>query len=152
MTLGATEFLRRFFLHVLPKGFVRIRHFGFLANRFRASHPALGRQLLGSSPSSMEEVHSQQMHSESASLWHCPRCRASMVVIQRFTAAELTACIYFDSSYPIQRSRSLAVREHADALVYPVQANDLFHDLPPTLFHVPTARDTTLTGFSRACS
>src|SRR5262249_13254918 len=34
MTLAATEFLRRFFLHVLPKGFVRIRHFGFLANRF----------------------------------------------------------------------------------------------------------------------
>jgi hypothetical protein len=29
MTLAATEFLRRFFLHVLPKGFVRIRHFGF---------------------------------------------------------------------------------------------------------------------------
>ena len=41
MTLGATEFLRRFFLHVLPKGFVRIRHFGFLANRFRASRLAL---------------------------------------------------------------------------------------------------------------
>jgi hypothetical protein len=36
MTLAGTEFLRRFFLHVLPKGFVRIRHFGFLANRFRA--------------------------------------------------------------------------------------------------------------------
>ena len=37
MTLMATEFLRRFFLHVLPRGFVRIRHFGFLANRFRAA-------------------------------------------------------------------------------------------------------------------
>src|SRR5712691_11007304 len=46
MTLVATEFLRRFFLHVLPKGFVRIRHFGFLANRFRASRLALSRQLL----------------------------------------------------------------------------------------------------------
>ena len=41
MTLGATEFLRRFFLHVLPKGFVRIRHFGFLANRFRGFPPSL---------------------------------------------------------------------------------------------------------------
>ena len=37
MTLAATEFLRHFLLHVLPKGFVRIRHFGFLADRFRAS-------------------------------------------------------------------------------------------------------------------
>src|SRR5947209_8764968 len=46
MTLGATEFLRRFFLHVLPKSFVRIRHFGLLANRFRASHLALCRQLM----------------------------------------------------------------------------------------------------------
>jgi hypothetical protein len=35
MTVAATEFLRRFFQHVLPKGFVRIRHFGFLANRQR---------------------------------------------------------------------------------------------------------------------
>jgi hypothetical protein len=35
MTLAATEFLRRFFLHVLPKGFVRIRQFGFLVNRAR---------------------------------------------------------------------------------------------------------------------
>ena len=49
MTLGANEFLRRFFLHVLPRGFVRIRHFGFLANRFRASRLALSRQLLSSS-------------------------------------------------------------------------------------------------------
>ncbi len=97
MTLGATEFLRRFFLHVLPRGFVRIRHFGFLANRFRASRLALGRQLLGSSPT-LEEVHPQQVQSESSSLWHCPRCGASMVLIQRFTAAELTACMFFDSS------------------------------------------------------
>jgi Putative transposase len=46
MALVVTEFLRRFFLHVLPKGFVRIRRFGFLASRFRASRLALGRQLL----------------------------------------------------------------------------------------------------------
>jgi hypothetical protein len=98
MTLGATEFLRRFFLHVLPKGFVRIRHFGFLANRFRASHLALGRQLLGSGPSTRKEVDPQQVQSESSSLWHCPRCGSTMVVIQRFTAAELAVCMYFDSS------------------------------------------------------
>jgi len=98
MTLAATELLRRFFLHVLPKGFVRIRHFGFLANRFRVSRLELGRQLLASSSSIPQEVRTQQVQSESSSLWHCPRCGASMVVIQRFTAAELTACVYFDSS------------------------------------------------------
>ena len=47
MTVTATEFLRRFFLHVLPKGFVRIRYFGFLANRWRADMLAFARQLLG---------------------------------------------------------------------------------------------------------
>jgi Putative transposase len=41
MTLSAIEFLRRFFLHVLPKRFVRIRHFGFLANRWRTARLAL---------------------------------------------------------------------------------------------------------------
>jgi hypothetical protein len=97
MTLSATEFLRRFFLHVLPIGFVRIRHFGFLANRFRASRLALGRQLLASSGSTEHEVRAHELP-ESSSLWHCPRCGASMIVIQRFTAAELSACMYFDSS------------------------------------------------------
>jgi hypothetical protein len=48
MTLLATEFLRRFFLHVLPKGFVKIRYFGFLANRFRAQRLPLCQQLLAS--------------------------------------------------------------------------------------------------------
>jgi hypothetical protein len=98
MTVAAIEFLRRFFLHVLPKGFVRIRHFGFLANRFRASRLALGRQLLASNGSTEQEVRTHDVRSESSSLWHCPRCGASMIVIQRFTAPELSACMYFDSS------------------------------------------------------
>src|SRR5438132_3210599 len=98
MTLTATEFLRRFFLHVLPKGFVRIRHFGFLANRFRASRLALGRQLLACSDPREQQVRTCDVRSESSSLWHCPHCGTSMIVIQRFTAAELSACTYFDSS------------------------------------------------------
>ncbi|HEY4900706.1 MAG TPA: IS91 family transposase [Terriglobales bacterium] len=98
MTLAATEFLRRFFLHVLPKSFVRIRHFGFLANRFRLSRLALCRQLLACSDSAEQEVRTQHVRSETSSLWHCPRCGASMILVQRFTAAELSACIYFDSS------------------------------------------------------
>jgi len=98
MTLTATEFLRRFFLHVLPKGFVRIRHFGFLANRFRASHLLLSRRLLASSSATELRVGTHDLPFEGAYLWHCPRCGASMIVIQRFTAEELSACSYFDSS------------------------------------------------------
>jgi predicted Zn-ribbon and HTH transcriptional regulator len=98
MTLGATEFLRRFFLHVLPKGFVRIRHFGFLGNRFRVSRLAQCRQLLAPGSSAPAETETGKIPSDSSSLWHCPRCGATMIVVQRFTAAELLQCAYFDSS------------------------------------------------------
>ena len=92
MTLLATEFLRRFFLHVLPKGFVRIRYFGFLANRFRAYRLPLCQQLLASDrPPPLGS-------SEAPSHWHCPHCGATMVIIQRLTAVELSLCPYFDSS------------------------------------------------------
>jgi Putative transposase/Transposase zinc-binding domain len=47
MTLAATEFMRRFLLHVLPDGFMRIRHYGYLANRHRQHKLATCRQLLG---------------------------------------------------------------------------------------------------------
>jgi hypothetical protein len=50
VTLSAAEFLRRFLLHVLPKGFVRIRHFGFLANRCRRSRLNRCRELLQMAP------------------------------------------------------------------------------------------------------
>jgi len=96
MTLAATEFLRRFFLHVLPKGFVRIRHFGFLANRFRAKRLSLCRQLLAAdSPSPTPP----QVSSETCATWQCPVCGATMVVIRRLSAEELPSqCSYFDSS------------------------------------------------------
>jgi len=47
MELDATEFMRRFLLHVLPRGFVRIRHYGFLANGHRTAKLASCRKLLG---------------------------------------------------------------------------------------------------------
>ena len=47
MALSAKEFMRRFLLHVLPKGFVRIRHFGFLSNRHKKTNIELARKLTG---------------------------------------------------------------------------------------------------------
>jgi len=88
-------------------------HFGFLANRFRASRLALGRQLLGSGPSTRKQVHPQQVQSESSSLWHCPRCGSTMVVIHRSTAAELSAtrCQSSSSSArPTEPQRRPAIR------------------------------------------
>jgi hypothetical protein len=87
MALGATEFLRRFFLHVPPRGFVRIRHFGFLANRWRASRLAISRQLLSTNSPTTAPAVTGPACSGTSSLWHCPRCGAAMIVIQRFTAA-----------------------------------------------------------------
>jgi hypothetical protein len=55
MKLDAVEFIRRFLLHILPGGFVRIRQFGFLANRARGKKLALCRTLLGALPAKAEQ-------------------------------------------------------------------------------------------------
>jgi hypothetical protein len=80
MTLQATEFIRRFLLHVQPKGLVRIRHFGFLANRCRHQKISLCRRLLngalpikpqGSNPTDDSRAAEQ----ESKPIDRCPVCR-----------------------------------------------------------------------------
>lgn len=84
MTLDATEFLRRFVLHILPKGFVRVRFFGLMANRFRAQCLELCRKLLSTSTS--EKQNSDPLPDLSA--WFCPHCGTRMLVIQRYTPAQ----------------------------------------------------------------
>jgi Putative transposase/Transposase zinc-binding domain len=79
------EFLRRFLLHLLPQGFVRIRNFGFLANRRRAITLPLCFQLLGSAPQAKPELTT----TTSSDAWLCPKCGGPMLVIERLTAAEL---------------------------------------------------------------
>ena len=96
MALAATEFLRRFFLHVLPKGFVRIRHFGFLANRFRTAQLQLCRQLLSCSPPTAVI---RAANGVVESTWLCPHCGAPMVIMRRIAAQEFTSSYTFlDSS------------------------------------------------------
>ncbi len=87
MTLSLDEFLRRFLLHLLPQGFVRIRNFGFLANRKRALTLPICFQWLGSAP---EPQAKQDIANPSPSdLWLCPQCGGPMTVIERFTSAEI---------------------------------------------------------------
>jgi len=88
MTLALDEFLRRFLLHTLPKGFVRIRHFGFLANRRRAALLPLCFQLLGAVPQPQAEQQASAVQ-EPRPLWLCPQCGGPMVVIERLSAAQL---------------------------------------------------------------
>ena len=86
MTVSLDEFLRRFLLHLLPKGFVRIRHFGFLANRRRSTLLPLCFAALDSVPAPMEpDTTAQQSHP----LWRCPKCGGPMAVIERLTAAQI---------------------------------------------------------------
>jgi hypothetical protein len=86
LPLSLDEFLRRFLLHVLPKGFVRIRHFGFLANRRRATALPLCFQLLGAEPPTEQEASST---GDTRPLRLCPKCGGPMRVIERLTADEI---------------------------------------------------------------
>ncbi|MBZ5667764.1 MAG: IS91 family transposase [Acidobacteriia bacterium] len=87
MTLSLDEFLRRFLLHLLPKGFVRIRHFGFLANRRRSTLLPLCFEALDVVPPQTEPETSTAQ--QSSPLWRCPKCGGPMAVIERLTAAQL---------------------------------------------------------------
>ena len=88
LPLSLNEFLCRFLLHILPKGFVRIRNFGFLANRKRATLLPLCFQLLGSEQQPQAEQHASSTE-DCPDLWRCPKCGGPMKVIERLTAAEI---------------------------------------------------------------
>ena len=85
LPLSVDEFLRRFLLHLLPEGFVRIRNFGFLANRRRATTLPLCFQLLGSAPQTEQEVSS----TGPSDLWACPKCGGRMMLVERLSASEI---------------------------------------------------------------
>jgi hypothetical protein len=87
MTLAADEFLRRFLIHTLPRGFVRIRFFGFLANRRRAALLPLCRRLLEASPHQQHRLPPPEDRCRPAT-WRCPQCGSPMVVIERFAAQQ----------------------------------------------------------------
>lgn len=86
ITLPVEEFLHRFLLHLLPPGFVRIRNFGFLANRNRASLLPLCFQLLSGPEKITASLPSPSTHQTH---WNCPVCGGTMHVVERFTAAQL---------------------------------------------------------------
>ena len=85
MTLTAHEFIRRFLMHVLPKGFHRIRHYGLFANGNRAANIARARQLLGAAPRIVEPEQQKAAPDEPRVLpCPCPRCGGRMIVIEVF--------------------------------------------------------------------
>ena len=84
MTLAAEEFIRRFLLHVLPKGLVRIRHYGWMANRCRRQQAALIRALLG-----VEAAEPATSGSDNGHARRCPTCGGMIEVVETILPREL---------------------------------------------------------------
>jgi hypothetical protein len=73
MTLDGAEFLRRFLMHAVPRGFVRIRHFGLLANRGRAANLAACRRLIGAAAAAIHVLATPQLPL-------CPICQRGCLI------------------------------------------------------------------------
>ena len=96
MTLDAVEFLRRFLLHVLPRGFQRMRHFGFFANGRRKVKLPRCRELLGQVPVAPAETSPAVDAIATASTPHprsdaCPVCHVGQMQVQETWFAQRTA-------------------------------------------------------------
>jgi hypothetical protein len=81
MTLATDEFIRRFLIHVLPRGFHRIRHYGLFAKNFCADNIARARELLAAPNHNNEPADAAANHNEPA----CPCCGGRMIIIEVFT-------------------------------------------------------------------
>lgn len=91
MRLPTDEFIRRFLIHVLPSGFHRIRHAGFLANGIRRVQIAMIRQLLDSAPE-QDQVAQESPRSgddEEDQPQPCPKCGGPMRIIETFLRGQI---------------------------------------------------------------
>jgi predicted Zn-ribbon and HTH transcriptional regulator len=84
LTLSNEEFLQRFLQHVLPKGFPRIRYFGWLANRKRGNLLSICQNRLACQPPTTPVTADGE-----DIVWRCPRCHGAMRIIERWTALQL---------------------------------------------------------------
>jgi hypothetical protein len=105
MTLGAHEFIRRFLLHVLPRGFHRIRHYGLLANGNRAENIAKARALLAVLPAAEANDTGAAQSAEPDGFRPCPCCGGRMIIIEVFARGSIpryrppgTAPVWIDTS------------------------------------------------------
>ena len=88
MTLNAVEFIRRFMLHILPSGFVKIRHFGFLANRNRSVRLDLCRKHLGTPAPADAPTELLTDQQKCAAERRCPVCQIGTLRIVEYLSAE----------------------------------------------------------------
>ncbi len=103
VTLAAVEFIRRFLLHTLPKGFMRIRHYGFLANRCKKDCISKCRELLGCIPELPEvfkrSVQELMLLLTDRDITKCPCCqKGTMKIIEK--VPKRTGTSAFDIIHP----------------------------------------------------
>lgn len=84
MILDAHEFIRRFLIHVLPKGFHRIRHYGLFANGNRAANIQRARERLGALPKARSDDGPEDSEDQRQGRRICPGCGGAMTVIEVF--------------------------------------------------------------------
>ena len=86
MRLHPHEFIRRFLIHVLPKGFHRIRHYGLFANTNRVENIATARALLNVAPPAADTQEQPDIAKDTPHTLRCPcsRCGGRMIVIETF--------------------------------------------------------------------
>ena len=106
MTLDAVEFIRRFLLHILPPGFVKIRHFGFLSSRRRSAALALCRERLPQPVATTDAVPILSERQQFAVERRCPECHTGTLHIRRWlSAGELLAhADHAKPAYPVDSS------------------------------------------------
>src|SRR6266700_5867916 len=84
MTLSTGEFIRRFLIHVLPKGFHRIRHYGLLARPSCADNIARARELIGVPMPQDHNADADAAHEPPTPSHPCPCCGGRMIIIETF--------------------------------------------------------------------
>ena len=115
MTLATDEFIRRFLMHVLPKGFHRIRHSGLLANGSRADNLAKARALLNvPKPDAIPDDPKSADAAEPPTLSRpCPSCGGRMLIIETFAGDAGRS-----TGRPPRRSQSGSIRHDRDCIIY----------------------------------
>ena len=93
MTLTIDEFIRRFLIHILPRGFHRIRHYGLISNAKRKTSLVKARELLGvpePEPQAYEDANEEDKIEgyEAPATYLCPNCGAPMIIIETFMSEQ----------------------------------------------------------------
>lgn len=94
MTLTTYEFIRRFLLHVLPKGFMRIRYYGFLANACRQKKVALIQKQQGRAPKKVKQVE----HVEPSIAWSCTACKLGHLTLATIVLPKLPIGMFVNTT------------------------------------------------------